>query len=223
LRGDSPPEIHDLRLGDGEMHIRSWHFANLGQSLLSVFGFAPDGRCSIVATNKRIICYSRSNANFHKGESWMEIPMESAGCIISTTAWRISFSRVIISLISIMIGIVLLLNGGITQWKEIGVVLLLFCAPLVYFFLLFLFTKPHFVLRIFSSGAMIAPISVNGSGWTGLSGLIMNLLLGQATSADEFFTSLSATPATKTMLREIGALIQDIKTQGDRGAEKWKQ
>jgi len=405
--------IRGLRLSDGEMYVRGYQFATFGQSFLLMFRLAIRGTVNLILTNKRIICYSTSNAFFNRGESWTEIPIETATCINSTLARRISLVRVailsILTLASLIFAIHFTateidahnrrlnevrqqLNSNRQRFSEIGTRLgeidrrlteiptrlaeiptrlseigtrlavidtrliggqrllsdderralsderralsdeqstlsdeqstrlseigtrlaeidtrlaggrwtlsddeqralsdeqktlsdergrlpdeqrrlpdeqrrlrdernnfqgqrvdmenrirstenqiaelekisyyafpfISLTGPLFWLLcLLFLLfkTRPYFHFRVYSM-AIKETIDVIGTGQTGPIAWLKNILLGAVATPYEFWIDLSVTPTTRTMLREVGAVVQDIKTQGDRGAEKWRK
>ena len=64
----------------------------------------------------------------------------------------------------------------------------------------------------------MSKLAVIGAGMMG-SAIITGIVKNNVLKAEEIYVS---DPDTERMLREIGALIQDVQQMGDGAIEKWK-
>jgi hypothetical protein len=182
-----------ITLSDGEVIIRTYHCTSSKPSLLA--WFAVDNNGYITVTNKRVIYRSLGKSSHGISEILMET--YQGFLAFYGQGWRIL--RLILGGLMTLLGIYLLSKFSF------GVALL----PLVIgIYLIVTSRNVNLAIKIYSS-ANESPITIlNISKVQGLT--------GQGAFFDGFPTS-----ETDPMMRELGAMIMDIKAMGDTAIEKW--
>lgn len=158
-------------------------------------------RCNgyLTVTNKRLIFQGKTVTGSSRISQ--EIPIDSVGAIYCGYG---TFVRWLLMLLS-----VLMLVASIWIAVDEDEIYLLGLIPAALFF--FLSLRKTFTLKIMSAKAVGEGISV-GMGGSGIIGSRANFaVIGFA--ADD----------TDKMLRELGAMVQDLQTMGDMAVEEWKK
>ncbi len=195
------PNEMNVALSQGEFRVRTYHCAILGGLLMRVLGANGDGYLTI--TNKRVIYYGKGDSLLGTSANLSELPIESAGAVSVYQGHGYPVVKIVVTAI-VMLGL-FYLNG------------LLGFLVLLYLLLLFL-QNDVYTLSIYSSSATGSPIAL-GTNDQGALG-IFSRLSGQSAAL-----TVRATPGrdTQAMMLEVGAVIQDIKAEGDNGAQRWKR
>lgn len=187
-------EHFDIRLGEGEEVIKHFHCSRLKLQ-----------RCNgyLTVTNKRVIFRGSGLAN----RLVKEITISSITGLDTYYGTNINFIFLIIGLILGLMCFNALDTIAYGGFFEDFLFIALFILSALFFKLAI---KKTFKMGIYSSSSMLSPINI-GLGSMGLASILeSNIILASPTSQ------------TDTMMKQLGALIMDIQTQGDFAIEKWK-
>lgn len=180
----------------GEQIVRSYHCTSLK---------TPSCEGFLTVTNKRVIFHGVGGSSRINQECWLD----GVSGIDSYYGKNTDKGKIIKGIIVAVLGLIALMVGASAGGAGmlIGLGLLVIGG-----FMIFNASQSCFVLEIYSSKASGKSISL-GNGPSGLTG---------GNTALYTLTGLP-TPETGKMLDEIGAMVLDLQTLGDRAIQKWKK
>lgn len=159
----------------------------------------PSGKGTLFLTNKRVIFCGEGEKN----QTLIEMPVKSVAGISSYIGWHCNVLGI---LLGILIGILgLWLFGKLTNGGGFIIAMVVLSIGIV---LVATSIRQRFFLYIYSAKAVSAPIALGSA---------------QAILKNSATFSLNSVPsyATKDMLNEMGAIVTDLQSMGDRALERW--
>lgn len=193
---DAPIDNGMPMLAEGEELVKTYLAAKLKR---------PKGTGYLSVTNKRVIFHGKTNGSAINKEVMLD-SVSGMDCFVGT---NYNIPLIIIGAIMAFVGLRIFFStfdrGGISSFI-VGLTLTALAAWLIYSSV-----RRNCTVKIYSSKVTGSPIEFGG----GPMSLIGNhaVLLLVCESTDD----------TKTMMRELGALICDLQTMGDRAISKWKK
>lgn len=190
------------------------------------------GSIEVIITNKRAIRFEDSNWLGMKTHRLDEINIDAVHGTSCTMSRSLSILGLVVSGILTIAGIIMLVisltaasrlnNGNINSFGDLSYAMgrntmgsgydYLGLIPIAIAALIILYSlRPSLIFNLYGSiGGPALDTSVN----------VMGRLFGRNTSSIIF--QFKPTEETTVMLREIGALIYDLKTMGDTAIAKWR-
>ena len=197
--------IHSvITLTENETPIKTYHCTSLKSLMMKCEGY-------ITVTNKRIVLHAHSSSSTGNAMLISEAPIETVSGITSYIGNGYS---VWMAVLTFLFGLGTLSQlGSIFQGSDLNFQSLTFalvCGAITYY----LFNRMRanvFNLQVFTSGANGIPISLGGG-------------LGIGITGQNISKALSAEPAQDShlLIKELGALVLDLKSLGDMAIEKWQ-
>ncbi len=186
-----------IELSEGETLVRQYHITTNKK---------PKARGDVAVTNKRIIYQGKGKTS----TIVKEVPIESVSAINTYYGSGFKFGLLLLGIVCIIVGIV----GIVTIVMPIlGFVLGALCFANSF--------NSGYSLSIKSSAVSGTGIAVGASDISiSNGGLLSNLF---STSGQGAALALNAAPTKEAlqMMNELGAIVLDLKTMGDRAVEKW--
>ena len=161
------------------------------------------GAIEMIVTNKRVIRFEESSLFGMRNNIVDEIDIQSIHGVGASMRRSVSILGLSIGLPLFIVGIV-----GIFNMKNVNP-LIMAAAILVGAIILFLSLKPSLNFYVYGGGGKSLETIVNNRG----------RLFGRHNIG--VFFQFKPTPEVTPMLKEIGALIYDIRTLGDNAIERW--
>ncbi len=161
------------------------------------------GAIEMIVTNKRVIRFEESSLFGMRNTIIDEIDIQNISGVGASM-------RRSASILGLSIGIPLLIAGivGLFQTREISP-LISIGATLVAVIILFLSLKPSLNFYVYGGGGKSLETVVNNRG----------RIFGRHNIG--VFFQFKPTPEVAPMVKEIGALIYDLRTLGDKAIERW--
>lgn len=186
------------QLAEGEFVVRSYVAAELKR---------PSGKGYLTVTNKRIMFHGRTQKSMIR----KEVALDSVSGMESFVGTNYNYYLLVLGGLLCLIGLYVLVSViGNSRHAGLevvpGVILPLFVGGMC----ILAGIVQSCTVRIFSSAAIGTPIEF-GRGAASLNGNRAALLL-----------VCVATKDTMRMTKELGALVMDLQTYGDKAIEKWK-
>ena len=182
-------------LAEDETAIRTYNCAKITISL-----FRPKLMGFLTVTNKRMLYEGYGQKN----HLLMETPIDQVAGIRTYYNTAINIALLVIGSIVSILGI-----GFLPEARRM-MVYFWWLVLIIGVILILLSLRRAYQLIVFSSASSNEAINIG----TGPVGHVLNNA--------SYTLSASPTPDTERMLREIGALIQDVQQMGDGAIEKWK-
>ncbi|MED4139332.1 zinc ribbon domain-containing protein [Priestia megaterium] len=207
--------VNGLALADGERVIRKYEASVLKK---------PKSNGYLIATNRRLIFSGEASGVSGRSLLVREVKIDQVSGIDSFYGRGWSIGKLVLAIILIVVFIFLsqmansMYLSGLSTFLLFG---LLWPAFLIYKMI----TNPgnQMALQIIASNQSPSAIGVSVEQGTGVLGsLFSSLGLG---GNHAWMAVAAAGPGrhTETMVRELGALIQDIQVMGDHAIEKWNE
>ncbi len=180
----------------GEQVVRSYHCTSLK---------SPSCEGFLTVTNKRVIFHGVGGSSRINQECWLD----GVSGIDSYYGKNTDKGKIIRGIIVAVFGLLVLMTGanigGTAMLVGLGILA-------IGAYMIFNASQSCFVLEIYSSKASGKSISL-GNGPAGLTG------------GNTALYTLTGLPTSETdkMLDEIGAMVLDLQTLGDRAIQKWKK
>jgi hypothetical protein len=165
--------------------------------------FMRKGSIELIVTNKRVIRFEESTLFGMRNNMMDEIDIQSITGVSASMRRSASILGLTAGLILLLVGIV-----GLTKLRDVNPLIPL-AALLLSFIILFLSFKPSLMFYVHGGGGRALTTVVNSRG----------RIFGIHNIGTVF--QFRPTPEVTDMLKEIGALIYDIRTLGDKGIERW--
>ncbi len=184
-----------VALGSDERIVKSYRIGR--------FSFRQ-GAIDLIVTNKRVIRYEESSLFGLKNNRIDEINIDAVHGVSTDMRRSISPFGILVSLAALIVGIGALNTKDSSPLITIG-------AFALFAIVLYLSLRPTLLFRIHGSvGGEVLDTRVNDKGRI--------LRPGNGTTPGFQF---KPTPETTVMLKEIGALMYDLKTLGDAAIPRW--
>ena len=192
--------VSGIALSDGEFMVQNYYCAALGSPWINL---VSAGRGYLTVTNKRVIYYGYGASPFGKSENISELPISTVGGVSIYYGKGLAIFKMCLALIAMFVA-----------FKYMPALSLF---PIIYIIHLII-TGNSYTITIYGSQATGTPIWAGTS--TQASAGWFSRLGGQGAA---WSAQARPTPDTHRMMMELGAIVEDIKTQGDIGAEKWRK
>lgn len=191
--------VHGIRLGTGEQVIRQYEASRLVE---------PKATGYIIATNRRIIFTGNSESTLSSSIMVRDTKIDNITGVIGGITRERSIMAFIIAFIVAMFSLMLLTN----EFVGYGIAGLLIAAFIGYKGFKAVGVRMYMVIM---SEQSKAAIKLNVAGRQGL--------FSKIADDDTYLSVFAAGPGahTQQMIREIGALIQDIQTHGEEAVAMW--
>ena len=165
--------------------------------------FLRKGSIELIVTNKRVIRFEESSLFGMRNNMMDEIDIQSITGVTASMQRSASILGLTAGLVFLIVGI-----AGFANLRDIHP-LIPPAVLLLSFIILFLSFKPSLIFYVHGGGGRALTTVVNMRG----------RLFGIHNAGIVF--QFRPTPEVTDMLKEIGALIYDIRTLGDKGIERW--
>lgn len=191
-----------VTLSDGEVVVKEYSCTKLKR---------PQCEGTLSVTNKRIVFHGQgSSSRIQK-----EVPLKLVSGLDTYYGVNFDFVKIILGIIIILLSFSIMgqLNqisyytGGTTDKYFIYGVLFIVLGII----LIWLGVQPCFILSLYASGTDGAPIQIG----TPPMSLIGNSALYTLNARKSLETDL--------MMKELGAMVEELQTMGDLAVQKWKQ
>lgn len=187
--------LNGLILSENEKLVRQYHVASTRRPVANGF---------LTVTNKRVIFHADGLGLF-KSRLTDEISLENISGLECYFGTNFNFLLLIIGIIIAFAGLAqLFAKYGSSGSRFLGLIMALIGAYLVY-----LSYRKSFKLLIYSKQCSPSPITV-GEGLRTIRGNTVVYALASQPTADAI-----------RMLNELGALVNDLQTMGDKAIDKW--
>ncbi len=187
-----------IELSEGETLVRQYHITTNKK---------PKARGDVAVTNKRIIYQGKGKTS----TIVKEVPIESVSAINTYYGSGFKFGLLLLGIVCIIVGIV----GIVTIVMPIlGLLLGILCFANSF--------NSGYSLSIKSSAVSGTGIAVGASDISISNGGFLSNLF--STSGQGAALALNAAPTKEAlqMMNELGAIVLDLKTMGDRAVDKWR-
>lgn len=185
-------------LAEGEMTVKTYVAAELKR---------PRGTGYLTVTNKRLIFHGRASRSLVS----KEVALDSVSGLECFIGINYIIPLIIFGSLLFLAGVVVLANAAQERRVEFVALLLGAAALLGGASMVASGAMRSCTIRVFSSKTVGSPIEF-GRGMASLNG-----------NRAVLFQVCAATRETKTMVRELGALVTDLQTMGDAAIGKWKR
>ena len=186
-------KIGGFVLAENEIVIKSYLCALLGSGLF----VNRTNTGYLIVTNQRVLYEGKDN----RSRIAMETPIETVGSIRAYNGVNFNTTLILIGAILVIYGLFSMSNRSVLTG---------FLALITGVILLIMSYRKAYMLSIYSNSVSSSAITV-GEG-------------PKTVFGNEAFYTLNAAPTSETnkMMSEIGALIKDVQTLGNRAIEKWQ-
>lgn len=190
-----------VALGDNEIRIKTYHCTTIKK---------PQGEGYLTVTNKRVIFHGYGKFGGGCSRIVSEVPIESVSGIRFYYGKGFNILFIILGVIFSFLSLYMLLSLDKTEdiFTLIGLLIALLLACLC----LRNSRKCFYNIWVYSSGASSAPIDFGNSTFS-------NRITGQAALMS---IVADVSEDTELLMKELGALILDLKTMGDHAISKWR-
>lgn len=197
--GDKLSQI--VTLADGEVVVKEYFCTKVKR---------PRCEGTLSVTNKRIIFHGQgSSSRIQK-----EVPLKLVSGLDTYYGINFDFVKIILGVIIILVSLFIMRQlsevsayMGTTNNSFIyGLLFIVIGAILIY-----LGIQPCFILSLYASGTDGAPIQIGNPPIS----LIGNSALYSLSAQKSYDTDL--------MMKELGAMVEELQTMGDLAIQKWKQ
>lgn len=209
-----------VELSEKEVSIKTYHCTILQSLMLRSLTFQSI-KCEgyITVTNKRVVLHTHSDSATGTSRMVSEVPIEMVSGISSYIGSGYSVWKMIAV---VFLGLLLLNNissivktdyAGNSGINPVALFISIFIGFVIYY-LAQTIKMTIFNLQVYSSGAAGVAIALS-SGAAGLLGL----------TGQNAVKALTANPAqdAEKLVRELGAIVLDVKTLGDMAIQKWQE
>lgn len=187
-----------IELSEGEVLVRQYHIT-VNQK--------PKARGDVAITNKRIIYQGKGKTSV----TIKEVPIESVSAINTFYGKGLKAGMILLGVIFIIVGIA----GIATVFLPIlGLILGIFCFLNAF--------NSGYSLSIKSSAVAGTGISVGASDISLSNGGFFSRLFSTSGQGASFSMNAAPTAEALVMMNELGAIVLDLKTMGDKAIPKWK-
>ncbi|SDD47461.1 hypothetical protein SAMN05428987_4882 [Paenibacillus sp. CF095] len=191
--------VRGITLAENEIVIREYEASAL---------YVPKGEGYVIVTNRRVIFTGNSESVAGTGLIIRDAKIDTITGVMAGLVRHRSFKMLIFGAIIGLLGLIMTMNNStLISW-----ILLIIGSIMVYFGLKSKGVLMH--INIFGAQSSSAlSVAVEAS-----------TLFSRVTNNQALMTITAAAPGrhTEQMLRELGALIQDVQVMGDMAIEKWK-
>lgn len=187
-----------IELGEGEVMVRQYHITTNRK---------PKARGDVAVTNKRIVYQGKGKTS----TSVKEVPIETVSAINTFQGSGFQAGKIIQGILCLIIGIV---GFSTIILPILGLIFAIICFSNCF--------NSGYSLVIKSSAVSGTGIAVGSSDITSTSrGLFSRLF---STSGQGASLSVRAQPTAEAlqMMNELGAMVMDLKTIGDKAIPKWQ-
>ncbi|GIM30335.1 hypothetical protein CPJCM30710_30010 [Clostridium polyendosporum] len=189
-----------VALGDNEIRVKTYHCTTMKK---------PQGEGYLTVTNKRVIFHGYGKFGGGRSRIVSEVPIESVSGIGFYYGKGLNIPFIILGVILSFLSLYMLLS--LDKAEEISTFIELLIGLLLACLCLRNSRKCFYNIWVYSSGASSTPIDFGNSTFsskiTGQAGL-MSIV------AD-------VSEDTELLMKELGALVLDLKTMGDYAISKW--
>lgn len=209
--------IHGIALAEGEKVVRKYEASVLKK---------PKSKGYLIATNRRLIFSGEASSMTGKSILVREVKIDQVTGIESFFGKGWSIAKLIFAII-LTIAFLFMYNMAKNPFSDdmgFEVVFLLGLAWPAYL-IYKMITNPgnQMALQVIATSQTPSAIGVAVEQGTGLLGTLFGSLGLGGSHAWMSVTAAGPGKHTEVMVRELGALVQDIQVMGDHAIEKWQQ
>ena len=186
-----------LELSEGEVVVRCYHITNTKK---------PKARGDVAVTNKRIIYQGKGKSS----TAVTEVPIESVSGIGTYygSGWNLG---------RLLLGIIIIIAGFAMFFLVFPPII----GTIIGVLMIFSSYNSGYSLSIKSSGVTGVGIAVGSSDISVTDGSFLKDLFSTSGQGAALAKNASPTIEAIQMMNELGAIVMDLKTIGDRAIEKW--
>lgn len=208
--------VNGIALADGEKVIRQYEASVLKK---------PKAKGYLIATNRRLIFSGEGNGISGKSVLVREVKIDQVSGIESYYGKGWSIAKLILAIVLTIIFLMLFAStrspyGGIgISW----IFLLGLAWPAYIFYKMITNPGNQMALQVYSTAQSPSAIGVAVESGIGIFGALFSWL---GIGGNHAWMSVAAAGPgrnTEAMVRELGALVQDIQVMGDHAIERWSQ
>jgi hypothetical protein len=198
-------------MSEGEVMVRSYHITILKSRILRI----QKARGDVAVTNKRIIYQGKGKRSTFIND----VPIENVTSVCTYAGSGFKLGFILIGIMSLILSFTLFLSLNVIL-MIIGLI-----AAAIFFFLSF---NRCYSLSIQSSGVSGPGIAVGDSNVTvverrsGFLAAIYGFFFATSGQGAALSVNANPTPEAISMMNELGAIVLDLKTMGDRAVQKWQ-
>ncbi|WLR55499.1 hypothetical protein LC048_00275 [Mesobacillus subterraneus] len=199
-------ETHGVVLSEGETVIREYEASYIEN---------PKTEGYLVATNRRLIFTGSSKSMMGNSLIVRETKIDQVSGVLSNLSRGKNIDQIIFGIILVLVGLVSLIVGDFGFFSLISLLIIAWGAHTLY--KAFTLSGIQMYLSILTSGQSSSAIQVAVEAKSGILGRF-------GLGGDTAWLAVAASGPgkhTEQMIREIGALVQDIQVMGDLAIDKW--
>lgn len=189
-----------VTLADGEEVVKEYACTQLKR---------PKCQGTLSVTNKRIIFHGKGRTS----RIQKEVPIKLVSGLDTYYGINFDFVKIILGIIILFVGIYIFrITAQFQQYSSDNFLFFYACLIIAFgIFLIWLGIQPCFILSLYATGTDGMPIQI---GTPPISSIGNGALY-----------SLKAVKSSETdlMMKELGAMVEELQTMGDMAIEKWKR